>query len=127
MTEVQDSLQLQQMVQSLEAQLIDLYEERQKMPNLQNLQSSIKSLEEQLVDLYAERAELPIALHHVKSTISSLEEQVISLVDEKMEMQRQIESLHLKMETLKYKSKVLGAAIMEAALFDGRDEEKKDP
>lgn len=61
----------------------------------------------------------------MKQTIASLETQVISLVDEKMALENELTDLHAQIERFKRKSKVLGAAIMEAALFDSQSEYKK--
>lgn len=93
------------------------------MYTTEQLQSMVESLEAQLVDLYAEKASMPVPPAQAMSAIASLEEQVISLVDEKMALEQEIAAHHQTIEKLKKKSKILGAAIMEAALFDDPEKE----
>lgn len=93
--------------------------------SIEQLQSMVANLEAQLVDLYAEKAQMPIQPNQAMATIASLEEQVVSLVDEKMELEGKIRETQHQIERMKMKSKVIGAAIMEAALFDSEEKTKK--
>lgn len=92
---------------------------------IEQLQQMVANLEAQLVDLYAERHQMPVPPQQAMAAISNLEEQIIALVDEKMEIQKTLEDQHQLMDKLKRKSKVLGAAMLEAALFDSPEFEGK--
>lgn len=142
--------QLKDMVISLEAQLVNLYDERAKYGSPEELNSSVESLtnqlqtfyskqeefgsleelatalkglEEQLATFYhdVEHASYDSASDELKATIHNLEKQVISLIDEKNEIEQLVEEYTSKMHKIKFKSRELGAALFEAALF----EEKK--
>lgn len=142
--------QLKDMVISLESQLINLYEEKSQFGNPEDLHNSVESLTHQLQDFYQKQEEfgsieqlatslkgleeqLATFYHQVenagydseadelKATITNLERQVISLIDEKHEIESMINDYNSKMKKIKFKSRELGAALFEAALF----EEKK--
>ncbi|MBC7465922.1 MAG: hypothetical protein H7256_08005 [Bdellovibrio sp.] len=125
MDQTHEVKEMQEMIANLEAQLTDLYQDRENNSQNEALQKSLASLDAQLVDLYAERAEMPLSPHQVKEALHSMEEQIISLVDEKIELQKNVENLQNQIERLKSRSKHLGAAIMEAALFEIDETTKK--
>ena len=142
--------QLKDMVLSLESQLIALYEERtmhgspeelsqtvinlteqlqsfywqqEKHGSIESLAESLGNLESQLATFYQDVSDNSYsteaeALH---ATVKNLENQVIALIDEKNEIEQLVESYQDKMNKVKDKSRELGAALFEAALF----EEKK--
>lgn len=113
----QSVTELKAMVESLELQLVDLYRERSEHGSPNELRDAVKNLEAQLCDLYAERAESPMSAQEAQAAIESLEAQVVSLVDEKMHLESRMAEIDAQMGRLKHKSKALGAAILEAALF----------
>ena len=125
MDQTHEVIQMQATIANLEVQLTDLYQDRENVPQNDALQKSLVSLESQLIDLYAERADMPVSPNQVKEALHSMEEQIISLVDEKIELQRNVENLQNQIERLKSRSKHLGAAIMEAALFEIDESAKK--
>ena len=73
--------------------------------DIKQMQEMISSLNEQLVDMYADRAELPMSTQQVKEMISSLEQQVICFTDEKLELEKQVELLKVEVELLKKSKK----------------------
>ena len=142
--------QLKDMVLSLESQLIALYDERakhgtpeelaqtvtnltdqlqsfywqqEKYGTIESLAESLKNFEEQLASFYhdVEHTEYNSETESLHATVSNLEKQVIALIDEKNEIQQLVEKYNHKMNAVKEKSRELGAALFEAALF----EEKK--
>ena len=140
--------QVKEMVYSLETQLIDLYDEQARYGRPSDLHASLQSLEEQLKDFYAlqeqcgsfdelwtsvKGLEEQLATfyhdveHHggensevseLKESVGSLERQIISLIDEKQEMEEKVRDAFDRFKTIKEKSRDLGAAVFEAALFD---------
>lgn len=140
--------QVKEMVYSLETQLIDLYDEQARYGRPSELHASLKSLEEQLMDFYAlqekygsfddihtslKGLEEQLASfyhdveHHdgqnsevadLKEAVGSLERQIISLIDEKAEMEEKVKDVQSRFRAIKEKSRDLGAAVFEAALFE---------
>lgn len=142
--------QLKDMVLSLESQLVALYEERTMHGSPEELSQTVKNLTEQLQSFYWQQEKhgsiesLAESLGNLESqlatfyqdvsdsnysseaealhaTVKNLENQVIALIDEKNEIEQLVESYQDKMNKVKDKSRELGAALFEAALF----EEKK--
>lgn len=118
-----EELELQN--QNLEAQLVSLYEEKQQMGDLSQVRDMVKNLEGQLISLYEERASNPHDLEGLKATVHSLEEQLISLYEEKAEYTDRLRQVDLKVQEMKMKSKAIGAALLEAALFGEADQWQK--
>jgi len=75
------------MIESLEQQLVALYEEKQEAAaSAASIRDTISSLEEQLIELYREKeanGDLQIVLARKEETITSLEAQLVSLYREK--------------------------------------------
>lgn len=140
--------QLKDMVLNLEAQLIGLYEEKATYGNPQDLAKSIEGLSEQLHNFYRLQEQhgdfesvatslrgleeqlasfyqdvdphgTSVSDEH-KVTIQNLERQVISLIDEKKEVDELMHQYRLKMQRIKEKSRDLGAALFETALFEDK-------
>ena len=113
---------LREMVSSLESQLVSLYEEKQRVGDVEHMPDMIQSLEAQRVSLYHEKQAMPLEADGVVESISSLEAQVISLTDEKMELEAKLHAIQADLREKKQKTRVIGAAIMEAALFSEEKE-----
>ena len=118
-----EDLELQN--QNLEAQLVALYEEKQQMGDPSQFKEMVKNLENQLISLYEERSASPQDLDGLRSMIHSLEEQLISLYEEKAEYTDRLRQVDLKVQEMKIKSKAIGAALLEAALFGESDQWQK--
>lgn len=112
---------LHEAVSSLEEQLRDLYMVQEKFGNAEDLHTAVRSLEEQLQTFYQDvehgggtNSEAGMLME----TVASLERQIISLIDEKTEMEEKVVESFERFRALKEKSRSLGAAVFEAALFD---------
>ena len=99
----------QDMISSLESQLIDMYAEKELHGDASGLRASLESLESQLCDLYENDQSL---------VISRLEAQVESLNKSKHELESRLELFTSEIQKIKLKSREMGAALFEAALFN---------
>lgn len=118
---------LKDTIANMEAQLISLYEEKSTMAvqgNNQELIEMVSSLEEQLQSLYAEKEDATDSSdNHTQEMIRSLEEQVISLTNEKMELEQKMEQFEKEVDSMHTRTRSLGAAIFEAAVFGDRKDQ----
>lgn len=138
--------QLKDMVLSLEAQLVHLYDEKARYGNPEDLNKSIESLTDQLQTFYRlqeEHGEFQAVAASLKGLeeqlasfyqdvgtsvendedkimIHNLEKQVISLIDERNEIVEKMRLYKEKMQKIKNKSRELGAALFETALFENK-------
>ncbi len=69
--------------------------------DIKQMQDMISSLNDQLIDMYAERSEMPLSADQVKEVMHSMEQQIICFSDEKLELEKQIENLKTEVEHLK--------------------------
>lgn len=113
---------LKEQNQNLEQQLVALYQEKQEAGDPQSLRSTLVSLEEQLVALYQEKQQMPVGVEGLKEMLKSLEEQVVALYEEKALLHDKMVSMDRKVVEMKAKSKAIGAALLEAALFGDAEE-----
>jgi phage gp37-like protein len=111
------SMMLEEQNRNLEAQLIALYQEKQEIGDYASMAESLRNLEQQLVALYAEREAQPGDVDSMRETMKSLEEQLVALYEEKAQMLDRMASIDRRLEDMKVKSKAIGAALLEAALF----------
>lgn len=124
--EKESNQSLKDALASMESQLIALYEEKNNgsvIENNQALVEMITSLEEQLKSLYAEK-ENPLnnVDQYAQECIKSLEEQVISLTNEKMDLESKILEFETEIESMHSRTRNIGAAVFEAAVFSGNKE-----
>lgn len=119
--------QLSQTVANLTEQLQSFYWQQEKHGTIESLAESLKNFEDQLASFYhdVEHTEYSSESEGLHATVSNLEKQVIALIDEKTEIEQLIDKYNHKMKAVKDKSRELGAALFEAALFEDKFEHKK--
>lgn len=113
----------QMQIHSLVMQLEDLYAERETYGDPASQNQMLRNLEAQLVDLYQEKQSLGMSIDEVRHALKSMEEQIIAYVDEKQEFEAKFDALRKQVDQMKQKSKALGAAVFEAALFGDEEVE----
>lgn len=111
------SLMLEEQNRNLEAQLVALYQEKQEVGDATEMAESLRNLEQQLISLYADREAQPGDVDSMRETMKNLEEQLVSLYEEKAGYQDRMNAIDRKLIEMKLKSKAIGAALLEAALF----------
>jgi chromosome segregation ATPase len=108
---------LEEQNKNLEAQLVALYQEKQHTGDPTHLLEALKSLEEQVCSFYSDRESNPADVASMRDSMKSLEEQLVALYEERSAFQEKVHAIERKMEDMKAKSKAIGAALLEAALF----------
>lgn len=111
-------------IKSMEAQLISLYEEKTKWSSTANQEmvEMISSLEEQLHSFYSEKENPPASTDSYSAeTIRNLEELVISLINEKIDIEANLHSLEKEIGLMHSRTRSLGAAMFEAAVFSSQE------
>lgn len=112
---------LRESLQSMETQLIAMYEEKQSSGSdseFNELLAAVASFEEQLNALYQEKSSWGStpASNEISEMVNSLEDQVKSLIDEKMDLEiRVAKSIEDRIEMQK-RARELGSALFEAAI-----------
>lgn len=115
---------LRESLQSMENQLIAMYDEKQSVGNeseIHELREAVASFEEQLNSIYQEK-NFPTAStgssgsSEVTEMITSLEDQVKSLIDEKMDLEHKVAKSGEERIEMQKRARELGSALFEAAI-----------